>query len=103
MIQYVNSTPPPTNSQQVNAPQNEQQTPPQNQNYQNTRTRTDNLSSTASYTVKTDGRQYEVINGSDGNVVTAFGSNSANYTLNTAIARGGIVAIQTGNYAGRAA
>ena len=100
-IQYVSSQPVKVTDQQGGDGQDNQQAQTQNQNYfQSYYTNVyNNLVSTASYIVETDGKGgYQVINGTDGNIITDYTSTSANTTLNSAIASGGIIAIRSGNY-----
>jgi parallel beta-helix repeat protein len=44
--------------------------------------------------------QYQVINSTDHSTITDYSSNSADFTLNKAIANGGTIAIMSGNYTG---
>jgi hypothetical protein len=91
---------PKTTSQQSTSSPNSQQTQTQNQNYYTTNIYNNSVS-TASYIVKPDGTgQYQVINGTDGNIITDYTSNSADITLNKAIANGGTIAIRSGDYSG---
>jgi hypothetical protein len=101
-IQNLNLQPAKVTENQVSNVQPNQQTQTQSQNYYtNYYTTVNNLASTASYIVKTDGKdQYQVINGTDGNLITDYTSTSPDATLNNAIGLGGIVAIRAGNYSG---
>lgn len=60
-----------------------------------------NSSSFPKFIIQTDSpSNYQVINGIDGSIVTEYSSTSANATLNSAIALGGIIAIKSGDYSG---
>ena len=99
-IEYISTPPPKTSDQQQSSSQANQQTQTQNQNYYTTNV-FNNIASTASYIIKTDGTtQYQVINGTDGTTITDYTSTSADTTLNKAIANGGIIAIKSGDYTG---
>ncbi len=78
---------------------------PTSQNTQNSQNQnfftTINGVSPVSYIVQpTDNGQFEVIRGSDGNIISDYTSKSANASLNKAIALGGTIAIKRGDYSG---
>lgn len=109
-IQYVNPQPVEVTSQQGVSEQLNQQTPtptpsptPTQNNNQNDNYTIiyANSTSAARFIIQTDAKgHYQVINGIDGSIVTDYSSTSANTTLNSAISRGGILAIMSGDYSG---
>lgn len=95
-----------TTSQQINEPSQTPaptQTPSQNQDHNQ-----DSISGpikdpllNADLIVQNDVKNhYQVINGTDDSIITNYSSDSANTTLNDAIAIGGTIAIMSGDYTG---
>ena len=95
-----------TTSQQINEPSQTPaptQTPSQNQDHNQ-----DSISGpikdpllNADLIVQNDVKNhYQVINGTDDSIITNYSSDSANTTLNDAIAIGGSIAIMSGDYTG---
>jgi parallel beta-helix repeat protein len=95
-----------TTSQQVNEPsqttgptQTPSQTQEPNQDYISAPIKDPFLN--ADLIVQNDVKHhYQVINGTDDSIITSYSSDSANTTLNDAIAIGGTIAIMSGDYTG---
>jgi parallel beta-helix repeat protein len=79
------------------------QTPSENQDFNQNApiTNTNNQILNADLIVQNNAKfHYQVINSTDNSIITEYSSNSANLTLNQAIANGGVIAISSGNYTG---